>query len=100
MVHGIFRRIRSSEATIRRRFATVENSGTAKLALRVTIGGCWRFAEPRTRNNFRKSKVAITLRNGDFIGWDRLPACQKYGENDRLEALSLPTFLHDPMIGL
>jgi biopolymer transport protein ExbD len=35
------------------------------------------------------------LRGSDFIGWDRLPACQKYGENDRLEAY--PTIFSQPL---
>jgi cell division protein FtsL len=35
------------------------------------------------------------LRGCDFIGWDRLPACQKYGENDRLEAY--PTIFSQPL---
>jgi hypothetical protein len=36
-----------------------------------------------------------TLRGCDFIAWDRLPACQKYGENDRLEAY--PTIFSQPL---
>jgi hypothetical protein len=35
------------------------------------------------------------LRGCDFIGWDRLPACQKYGDNDRLEAY--PTIFSQPL---
>ncbi len=37
------------------------------------------------------------LRGCDFIGWDRLLAFQKYGENDRLEAY--PTIFSQPLRG-
>jgi hypothetical protein len=46
----------------------------------------------------RPAAVAMNVidhRGCDFIGWDRLPACQKYGENDRLEAY--PTISSQPL---
>jgi hypothetical protein len=56
--------------------------------------------EHRTfRSTFRPGTAAKNasgpLRGCDFIEWDRLLACQKYGENDRLEAY--PTIFSQPL---
>jgi arylsulfatase A-like enzyme len=49
---------------------------------------------PRDEYFYYSGCLLTGVRSGDFIGWDRLLACQKYGENDRLEAY--PTIFSQP----
>jgi hypothetical protein len=58
-------------------------------------GGERKLAPVVDLNPRHNEAASSTLRGCDFIGWDRLPACQKYGENDRLEAY--PTISSQPL---
>jgi hypothetical protein len=58
-------------------------------------GGEGKLAPVVDLNPRYNEAASSTLRGCDFIGWDRLPACQKYGENDRLEAY--PTISSQPL---
>ena len=58
-------------------------------------GGEGKLAPVVDLNPRHNEAASSSLRGCDFIGWDRLPACQKYGENDRLEAY--PTIFSQPL---